>query len=135
MFKLKIDTKMIGEFYFTIGVPIVYATNLWLVVKSGSIVLPDLLRIIALIISFVGMGLWMVSYVNLGGSFGVLPKKQKKVVGGVYRYLRHPMYAGIVLTFSGLSIANQSVAGLMFLLLVTVPLLCIRSVLEEKHLR
>jgi protein-S-isoprenylcysteine O-methyltransferase Ste14 len=71
---------------------------------------------------------------NLGMSFGVLPKKQKRIKTGFYKYLRHPMYVGIWSTFLGLSLANASWQGLVFLNILMTPLLFIRAIFEDKKL-
>jgi protein-S-isoprenylcysteine O-methyltransferase Ste14 len=54
--------------------------------------------------------------------------------GGLYRYVRHPMYAGLVLIMSGLCIWLGSIAALITTL-VPVALLVVRIVFEERMLR
>ena len=54
--------------------------------------------------------------------------------GGLYRYVRHPMYAGLVLITSGLCIWLGYAAALIASL-VPVALLVVRIVFEERMLR
>lgn len=129
-----IDWKEIKEFYLTLAVPLLYGLNLWLVSMSGGLDLSDTVRILGLILGVVGILLWILSYLGLGRSFGVLPKKQKKVKRGVYAFLNHPMYLGIMLCFVGLGVANLSARGVGFSLLVMLPFLWWRARLEEGKL-
>lgn len=93
-----------------------------------AIVLPSL------IIGFLGLLLWIVSMMNLGSSFAVLPGAKQLVRGGVYKYIRHPMYCGINVTLGGLVIASGSYLGLSVYLVLVIPLNIIRSRLEERAL-
>lgn len=90
--------------------------------------------IFGLSIAILGIFLWIISFINIGASFGVLPRKQKRVTRGIYKYARHPMYIGIWCTFIGLSLTNESWAGLFFTLVVITPLLFIRARIEDKNL-
>jgi protein-S-isoprenylcysteine O-methyltransferase Ste14 len=93
-----------------------------------AIVLP------ALIIGFSGLILWVVSMMNLGFSFAVLPGSKQLVKRGVYKYIRHPMYCGINVTLGGLVIASGSYLGLIVYLVLAIPLNIIRSRWEERAL-
>lgn len=127
--------KYILQFYLTIAIPLFYLLILFIINYSmETLSIPSQLSIIGLLFALCGLLLWIVSYVNLGRSFGVLPKRQKRVRQGVYQYLPHPMYIGISATFLGLSIAVRSYPGLLITLIFLIPLLCIRAILEEKVL-
>lgn len=130
-----INIPLISSFLLTLSIPLIYLLNLLTIAQfPHTVSLPLTIILISLIISFVGMTLWALSYFHLGKSFGVLPKKQKRIKAGLYKYLNHPMYLGIFLTFIGLSLANQSLPGLLFTLLITTPMLIIRAHLESKSL-
>lgn len=92
------------------------------------------LKFLGIILSFSGIIFWITSYLNLGHSFGVIPQKQKRVRKGLYKYVNHPMYMAIFITFLGISIANASWQGLIFLNLIIVPLLFVRAYFEDKNL-
>jgi protein-S-isoprenylcysteine O-methyltransferase Ste14 len=123
------------EFYGTIGVPFLYGLGLWLIVDGEKMNLPPVFQIGGLLATIIGLSLWIVSYLYLGKSFGVLPRRQKRVSQGIYRYIKHPMYKGIMLTYLGLSMANLSYDGAWYSVLVLFPLLYIRARLEDKKLR
>ncbi|MFQ5673061.1 MAG: methyltransferase family protein [Nitrospinales bacterium] len=81
-----------------------------------------------------GVVLWIVSTINLGRSLAVLPQADRLVTRGVYKYCRHPMYLGITLTLFGLLLACGSTFGMIYLLVVVLPLNLVRIRLEEKTL-
>lgn len=125
--------KLVGEFYATIGVPIIYALGLYLLTKQDH----DYgitLQITGLTMALAGILMWIRSYKSLGGAFGVLPRTQKRVTKGIYKYLKHPMYVGIILTYLGLSFAGGSTYAFWFTLLLLTPLLIIRAHFESKLL-
>lgn len=78
-----------------------------------------------------GVFLWIISMVTLGPSLAVLPGTDRLVTRGVYRYLRHPIYVGIVLTLSGLFLACGSAICLIYVFVVVVPLNIFRARAEE----
>ncbi len=53
-----------------------------------------------------GLCLVLWSIWSLGGSFSIAPAVRKLVVQGPYRFIRHPMYAGEILSLSGACIAS-----------------------------
>ena len=131
---MKVRLKEIGAFYLVLLVPLIYGINLWLVSRPGGLNVGVGIRAVGLTLALVGIVLGGVSYYYLRSAFGILPKKKTRVREGVYRYLGHPMYLGIELTFVGLSLSNQSLRGLLFSLFVLLPMLLIRIVLEERTL-
>lgn len=130
-----INFKQILSIYFTVAIPLLYLFNLQIVFQyHQTFFSPMSVVILGIALAMVGCVLWIMSYVNLGRSFGVLPQKQKTVKRGLYRYTAHPMYIAIWLTFLGLSLANQSWQGLFFLNVILLPVLFVRARLEEKDL-
>jgi len=127
--------RRVAEFYVTIGVPILYGIGLWLVESGGKMELPLTFQIGGLMGAILGIVMWVVSYIHLGSSFGVLPRVQKRVRRGLYGYIKHPMYKGIMLTYLGLSLANRSLAGAWYSMLILFPMLYIRARLEDRRLQ
>ena len=82
-----------------------------------------------------GLILWVLAMLTLGPSLAVLPGADRLVTRGVYRYLRHPVYVGIVLTLSGLFLACGSTICLAYVLVVVIPLNIFRAKTEEQVLR
>jgi protein-S-isoprenylcysteine O-methyltransferase Ste14 len=63
-----------------------------------------------------------------------MPGADHLVIRGVYKYLRHPIYIGIIFTILGLTVASGSVFGLIFLFVIVIPLNILRAYFEEKAL-
>jgi protein-S-isoprenylcysteine O-methyltransferase Ste14 len=123
------------SFAATLIIPLLYLLNLILIADyPATFSLPVLLRLMGVVLAGIGVVLWVVSMFQLRRSFGVLPQKQKRIRTGMYRYLRHPMYVGILMTFFGLSASVASRPGLLFTLFLMVPLLVGRAILEERQL-
>ncbi len=131
-----IKWKLVWEFVATIIIPLLYFGNIAVIMKTPDTGKNSIFFVfLGIIIAIFGLIFWILSYINLGKSFGVLPQEQKKVKSGLYKYFNHPMYIGIWLTFLGLSLANSSWQGILYLNLIITPLLFVRSHLEEKKLK
>ncbi|WP_292079734.1 isoprenylcysteine carboxylmethyltransferase family protein [Mesorhizobium sp.] len=66
------------------------------------------------------LALWLVIWgkMSLGRSFAILPADRGVVTGGVYRYVRHPIYAGylaghILFLLSSFSFYNSTVYAII----------------------
>ena len=62
-------------------------------------------------VTLMGVGLMfvLVGKISLGRSFGLAPANRGVVSTGIYRFLRHPIYLGYLITHLGFVIANLSV--------------------------
>jgi len=60
----------------------------------------------ALLIQFTATLLFGASVLTLGDNFAVFPERRNIVTGGVYRWVRHPMYASYLLLDLGFWLAN-----------------------------
>lgn len=81
----------------------------------------------------IGSGLVIASLLNLKRSFGILPAFRGLRTAGPYQLVRHPVYLGHMIIFSGVLLENFSRDNLLaFLAVVTV--MHLRIVLEEKEL-
>lgn len=130
-----VNWKLVFSFYLTLLIPLLYILNIILAFKlTGTFNENYELRILGIIIAVFGLIFWILSYINLGNKFAVLPQKQKKVKTGLYKYFNHPMYIGISATIIGISIANSSWQGLVFYNLIILPILLIRAKFEERKL-
>jgi protein-S-isoprenylcysteine O-methyltransferase Ste14 len=70
---------------------------------------------------------------SLNRSIGVVPALRVLKTGGLYRIVRHPLYASYLLTFSGYLLSNWSPRNLIVYLL-SMALLAARIGREEAHL-
>lgn len=88
----------------------------------------------ALTIGAAGCVVWILGMISLGKSLAVLPGAETLRTGGIYRYLRHPIYVGINLTLFGLLAACGSIFGMVYMAIVVIPLNWVRAREEEKAL-
>ena len=131
-----IKWKLVWEFVATIIIPLLYLGNVAVIARTPDTGKNSIFFVfLGIIIAICGLIFWILSYINLGKSFGVLPQEQKRIKSGLYKYFSHPMYVGIWLTFLGLSLANSSWQGILYLNLIITPLLFVRSHFEEKKLK
>ncbi|PIQ96312.1 MAG: hypothetical protein COV67_10160 [Nitrospinae bacterium CG11_big_fil_rev_8_21_14_0_20_56_8] len=125
------------RFFLNVIIP-----SMYLVPLVGAFLLPKHfgfgftpLIYFGLAIGAAGMLLWIGAMFSLGPRLAVLPGASDLVTRGVYRYLRHPLYVGIVLALLGLFLACGSIFGLAFLVLGVVPLNVARARWEDRALQ
>lgn len=63
-----------------------------------------------------------------------IKEKQELIAGGIYRYLKHPYYLGVMLELVGVCMIANAFYSLSLVFFVQLPLLAIRTFLEEKTL-
>jgi protein-S-isoprenylcysteine O-methyltransferase Ste14 len=97
---------------------------------------PALLRVIGTGLFFMGVAMAVAARLQLGKNwvniedYQVLPK-QSLITGGIYRYVRHPIYTGDIFLLVGLELALNS----WLVLAVLFPLfVVIRQALKEEAL-
>lgn len=81
----------------------------------------------------IGLIIVLLGKISLGRSFGLTPANRGVVCGGVYRFVRHPIYLGYLLTHVGFVIANLSPWNVA-LLVVADSSLMLRARCEEQTL-
>jgi protein-S-isoprenylcysteine O-methyltransferase Ste14 len=99
---------------------------------------PLVLRIAGGILYTLGLVTAMLGRVQLGASWsdievGEVAMNRQIVSGGVYRYIRHPIYAGDLLLLLGLELSLNS--WLVIAAAAMVPPVVIRAIQEENMLR
>jgi protein-S-isoprenylcysteine O-methyltransferase Ste14 len=100
----------------------------WSVVPAWVSVLGDALVALGLMID-----LRVFAENTYGASTIYKMENQKVITTGPYALMRHPMYVGVIVMAAGVPIALGSWWGLL-LVLLTIPLLILRIVDEEKML-
>ncbi|MFZ0828039.1 MAG: isoprenylcysteine carboxylmethyltransferase family protein [Verrucomicrobiia bacterium] len=93
--------------------------------------MPSIIAAIVLIVIGPAIALWGILY--LGRSFGIFVEVRKVVLGGPYRWVRHPMYLGWICLCAGNALGFFSAA---YFILVTLHILLLRyrARLEEAEL-
>jgi protein-S-isoprenylcysteine O-methyltransferase Ste14 len=88
----------------------------------------------SLAIGMIGLTVWISGMACLGNALQVLPRANLIVAKGIYRFIRHPIYIGIVFTHLGLFFACGSTFGIIYTFVLIIPLNIMRAQLEEKAL-
>jgi protein-S-isoprenylcysteine O-methyltransferase Ste14 len=106
-------------------------------IKLLSFSLPDFLNIVFLIVSIIGFLIVIVALLQLNKNLSPFPTPKSNselIQTGLYKYIRHPIYTGIILmTFSYGLYSNSS-----FKLIISILLLILfyfKSSYEEKMLQ
>lgn len=97
---------------------------------------PSTLRLWGTVIYFIGLGMALLGRLQLGKNwvdiedYQVLPE-QSLMTGGIYRYIRHPIYTGDIVLLVGLELALNS----WLVLAVIIPLvIAVKQALSEEAL-
>ena len=105
------------------GPPLVSPSSLWAMAPDSA----------TLIICGVGLLFVVMGKLSLGRSFGLAPANRGVVSTGLYRYVRHPIYFGYLITHVGFVIANPGSWNLLVLAAADVALM-LRAIREERTL-
>ncbi len=84
-------------------------------------------------LSAVGLVIVVLGKISLGRSFGLMPANRGVVCSGVYRFVRHPIYAGYLVTHLGFLVAHATLWNLALLTTADLALL-VRAIQEERTL-
>lgn len=98
--------------------------------SAAGALLPD---VATAVLSFAGLCLVIAGKVVLGRSFGIVPANRGVVASGPYLLVRHPIYAGYLITHIGFLLAHPSVWNVV-LLGVADAALIVRALYEERIL-
>jgi protein-S-isoprenylcysteine O-methyltransferase Ste14 len=88
---------------------------------------------VAIIISAIGLMIVVTGKLSLGRSFGLSPANRGIVCSGLYRFVRHPIYLGYLLTHAGFAIAYPADWNLVILAAADTALM-LRAIREERTL-
>lgn len=82
---------------------------------------------------FAGVMIQIAGLVSLNRSFAIVAAKREIKTEGLYRFVRHPLYASYILTYTGYILMNTTLGNLN-IYVITMGLLFVRMFREEKHL-
>jgi len=84
-------------------------------------------------VSGAGLAIIIAGKLTLGRSFGLMPAHRGLVCSGIYTFLRHPIYAGYLVTHIAFLVAHPSPWNLVVLAVSDIALL-VRATYEERTL-
>jgi protein-S-isoprenylcysteine O-methyltransferase Ste14 len=106
-----------------VGPPLLRAT--------GTAIVPDSATAL---ISIAGLGLVIAGKITLGRSFGLVPANRGIVAQGPYHFVRHPIYAGYLITHVGFLAAHPDPQNIAIAIVADTALI-FRALLEERVLQ
>jgi protein-S-isoprenylcysteine O-methyltransferase Ste14 len=88
------------------------------------------------VVFLLGMAVFVWAVVHLKGSFygTVTPVTDELIKSGPYRWVRHPLYLGMIITLLGIGIALRSLWGVVGIFALFLPTVVYRARLEEEAL-
>jgi protein-S-isoprenylcysteine O-methyltransferase Ste14 len=90
--------------------------------------------IVTAMVSAVGLAIVIAGKLTLGRSFGIIPANRGVVCRGPYSVMRHPIYAGYLVTHAAFIAAHPSAANVIVILIADTALVG-RALLEERVLQ
>lgn len=84
-------------------------------------------------LSAIGLSIVVAGKLSLGRSFGLMPANRGIVCSGIYRLVRHPIYAGYLFTHIGFLAAHPTIWNIAILAAADLALM-VRAVQEERTL-
>ena len=97
----------------------------------------DIIAILGCFLYAVGLAIRWTSILQLKKAFTVdvsVKKDQQLKTDGMYRFIRHPSYLGVLLVVLGLAIAMNSVLSVLVMIFTVFPAVLYRIHIEEKLL-
>lgn len=118
-------------------VPVFYLIFILLLYKTGS--LPkfyelSLWQIVLIVLFLFGLAIWLINYRHISPLACLYPKGGKLITSGPYRFVRHPMYLGIMIAAWAASLLVKSTPGFWYATLIIFPINFVRAKWEEKIL-
>ncbi|NUP99937.1 MAG: isoprenylcysteine carboxylmethyltransferase family protein [Armatimonadetes bacterium] len=108
------------------------------VVPVQSLPLLLLLTVVGLTLVLVGTAVNLLGRLALGGNWAnqvTVYRQQTLVTRGVFRLVRHPLYASLLWMFYGAALVYHNLAALLAVTLVFWPMMRLRAAQEEALLR
>jgi protein-S-isoprenylcysteine O-methyltransferase Ste14 len=104
--------------------------GIYFIRPSGVPLVPD---VVTASVSSAGLVVIISGKLTLGRSFGLMPANRGIVSRGIYRIVRHPIYAGYLVTHAAFLVAHPTAWNLA-LIGVSDTALLVRAVYEERTL-
>lgn len=124
--------------YLIVYAAIVFAILGSYFLRAASLfVLPTILQYIGILLMGSGVFIREWAIITLGRAFSptvIIKTDQQLVTRGLYHWLRHPSYTGILLTLAGLPLALGTLPGLILTVVVTWVAFSYRVRVEEQAL-
>lgn len=123
-----------AKFFFKDVIPIIVSLiSIYFLINYFN---NSIIYYIGLILNLIGLILWWSGKIELGDNWNYgygKPHVNKLVTTGIYSKIRHPIYLGIIFTWTGLCLIHLSMA-IIFIWVITLFYFVWRIYLENKYL-
>jgi len=105
----------------------------WDIFKFNSLIIV----VIGFVLFFIGLIIRWIAIISLGNAFTVkvtILKDQNLNTNGIYKYIRHPSYTGLLLYYLGLGLLMSNYLSIFILVFSSIIIVMIRIKTEEKVL-
>jgi protein-S-isoprenylcysteine O-methyltransferase Ste14 len=119
---------------YALGQAAVFLSALWCTSAWNS---PNIFHALGLILFFAGVACRLWAIKTLGKYYSHIVREvagHRIIASGPYRYIRHPAYAGMILANVGIIIFFFNLVTLTLFLLMLLPAIILRIMIEEKTL-
>jgi protein-S-isoprenylcysteine O-methyltransferase Ste14 len=99
--------------------------------QKGTALVP---RVVSDSVSILALVVAVYARLSLGRSIGLVPAQRDIITRGAYRFVRHPIYTGLILSYVGFSLRMFSPRNVT-MSLVVIGLIILKSFIEEGFLR
>ncbi len=93
--------------------------------------------VLGFVLFFVGITIRWIAIVSLGKAFNVkvtIIKNQKLHTSGIYKYIRHPSYTGLIIYYIGLALIMSNMLCLLIFVSASLTVVLNRIKIEERLL-
>lgn len=90
--------------------------------------------VVANSISILSLVIAVYARLSLGRNIGLVPAQRDIVTRGAYRFVRHPIYTGLIISYLGFTLRMYSPRNLT-LALIVIGMFVVKSFIEEGFLR
>jgi protein-S-isoprenylcysteine O-methyltransferase Ste14 len=126
LFRSTPETVSVNRFDWIVGIAGTFAPLLFRPSSWGLAPIAKYAIVVGVMIQVAGL-------ISLNRSIAVVAAKREIKTEGLYRFVRHPLYASYFLIFTGYVLMNTTIQNLI-IYIITLGLLFIRVFREEKHL-
>ena len=138
--------------YFVVPFILIFLAGLWVSAEDGWVELPTTLwnlilhprsistlsasNFVGIVLFVIGFAIELIAHITLGRNYTsmlFIRENHRLIRHGIYRYIRHPLYLGVLLASIGLAVYGLSLPGVLIMsALVLVFIFRIR--IEERML-
>ena len=121
-----------GLIVFSAGLTV----SAWELVKQRSLDLLSVQAIVGIALVVAGLIIRVVAAVTLRRFYSstlVIRSDHQLITHGIYRFVRHPIYLGVLVSVIGMPVVASSLVGLL-IMLILIPVILNRIRLEERML-